>query len=181
MADPHTIRFNTESVGGGPLGVQPAVPQTGVQGGGNTGATTVRRGADWFQNVGGMETDFGGNLPEFVQGLTEPAMEARRTQQMWEGFAAARSGQQMEEITESQPWYTRVFGPTNYEIGAQHFHVQKQAADVEQDIINRMPELRELTSREMAHELQRISQDSLMGNAYADSLLQKMLMERAGP
>lgn len=181
MADPHTIRFNTESVGGGPLGAQPAVPQMGVQGGGNTGATTVRRGADWFQNVGGMETDFGGNLPEFVQELAEPALEARRTQQMWEGFTAARSGKQMEEITESQPWYTRIFGPTNYEIGAQHFHVQKQAADVEQDIIRRMPELRQLTSQEMAHELQRISQDSLMGNAYADSLLQKMLMERAGP
>lgn len=181
MADPNTIRFSTEGVGGGSLGVQPAVPQAGIQGGGNTGATAVRSGADWFQGVGGMETDFGGNLPEFVQAITEPAMENRRQQQMWEGFTAARTGQQMDEITESKPWYTRVFGPTNYEIGAQTFHVQKQAADVEADILARMPELRQLTSQEMAQELHRVSKDSLMGNAYADTMLQKMLMERAGP
>lgn len=181
IGDPGTITFSTEpNIRGGALGASPNVPTLGIQGGGVGQAGPVLSGSDWFQSVGGMEMP-DSNLPQFLQELTAPAMQRLKQQQMWDGFVAARQGKTMQEISEEQPWYTKVFGPTNYEIGAQTYNVLRSVSDMEQDLVARMPELRKLPPEEMAQEFNRLSQEQLTGNTYADALLQKTFMDRAGP
>lgn len=180
IGDPGTITFSTETVGGGSLGATAAVPQTGVQGGGVAPLQAVRSGSDWFAGTGGM-TMPDSNLPEFLNEITAPNRKALEQQQMWDGFVAARSGQTMDEISAEQPWYSKLFGPTNYEIGAQNYNVLRSVSDMEQDLIHRMPELRKLPPEAMAQEFNKLAQSQMTGNGYADAVLQKTFMDRAGP
>lgn len=180
IGDPGTITFSTEAVGGGSLGATAAVPQAGVQGGGVAPLQPVRSGSDWFASTGGM-TMPDSNLPEFLNEITAPNRKALEQQQMWDGFVAARSGQTMDEISAEQPWYSKLFGPTNYEIGAQNYNVLRSVSDMEQDLIRRMPELRKLPPEAMAQEFNKLAQSQMTGNGYADAVLQKTFMDRAGP
>lgn len=177
--DPSTITFNTGTTGGGSLGVSAASPQIGVQGGGVAPAQPMRSGSDWFASTGmAMPSS---NLPQFLEELTAPNRKALEQQQMWDGFVAARSGKTMEEISADKPWYSRLFGPTNYEIGAQNYNVLRSVSDMEQDLLHRMPELRKLPPEAMAQEFNRLAQEQMTGNGYADAVLQKTFMDRAGP
>lgn len=180
VGDPGTITFSTDTVGSGSLGAQPVNPNISVQGGGVPQVGQVTPAANWFNAAGGM-TMPDSTLPQFLEELAAPALQRVAQQKMWDGFVAARNGQSMEEIDKESPWYTKVFGPTNYEIGAQTYFVQKQVADMEQDILTRMPELRKLPPEAMAEEFNRVSQQAMSGNIFADSLLQKNFMDRAGP
>lgn len=176
--DPNSITFNAPAQPGGPSGAAPAVPQMGVQGGGAGQVGTVGNGASWFE--GGM-TMPASNFPAFLEELAEPALARVRQKRMWDGFVAARSGQTLEDIHNEQPWYSRVFGPTNYEIGAQGYKVMESVSNMETDLVTRMPELRKLGPEAMAEEFNRMTQASMTGNVFADSLMQKNFMDRAGP
>lgn len=177
--DPNTITFNAgQQPGGGALGAAPSVGQMGVQGGGPGQVGVVGNGASWFAD--GM-TAPESNFPAFLEELAAPALARVQQQKMWEGFVAARSGQTLEDIREEQPWYSKVFGPTNYEIGAQAYTVMESVSNMEQDLVTRMPELRKLPPEAMAEEFNRMTQGSMTGNVFADALMQKNFMDRAGP
>lgn len=181
MADPSTIQFNTATAQGGTLGARAAVPTVGVQGGGIGTANPVRPAASFFDAAGGMTADLGGNLPKFLDDAFAPALEATKKKREWEGFTAARAGQQMDEIQKSQPWYTQIFGPTNYEIGAATYTAMKHVSDMENDILQRMPELRQKSPAEMARVFNEASEQARTGNSYTDAIIAKTFMERAGP
>ena len=177
--DPGTITFSPGLAGGGALGVSAQPLNVGVQGGGVVQAPPVQSGASWFGSGGMTMPDT--KLPEFLEEITAPNRKALEQQQMWDGFVAARAGATMEEISAETPWYSKVFGPTNYEIGAQNYNVLKSVADMEQDLLHRMPELRKLGPEAMAEEFNRMASEQMTGNTFADALLQKTFMERAGP
>lgn len=181
IGDPGTITFATDSAaGGGALGASSSAPQVGVQGGGVAPARPVGSGSDWFAGTGGM-TMPESNLPQFLEQLVQPQMEKVKQQQMWDGFVAARSGKTMGDIDAEQPWYTKLFGPTNYEIGAQNYNVLRSVSDMEQDLIRRMPELRKMPPEQMAQEFNALATQQMTGNGFADAVLQKTFMDRAGP
>lgn len=176
-----TINFAEQSAGGGALNAAPVAPQAGIEGGGVTPLGSVRSGAGWFDSVGGMTTELGGNLPGFIESAFAPALEATKRKREWEGFTAARAGKTMEEITEDKPWYSKLFGPNNYEIGAMTFTAQKQVHDIATDMLTRMPELRKLSPQQFAEELNNVSEGALTGNSYTDAILRKSFMDQAGP
>lgn len=180
MADPSTIQFNSVDTGsGGSLGARGAIPRGGIEGG------AIREGAlpapafRWFDNAGGMSAGVDNSLPEFINEIAAPALENTKQRRMMEGFAAAREGQQLSEIAEQQPWYSKIFGPTNFEIGALTYETQTRAADMENEITQRMPDLRTKSSQEMAGIMHGMLQERMTGNAYADAILQKNFMMRA--
>lgn len=181
IGDPGTITFATDSAAStGALGAQANVSNVGVQGGGVQPLRPVGSGSDWFAGTGGMVMPES-NLPQFLEELAAPAMQKVKQQQTWDGFVAARAGATMQEISESQPWYSKLFGPTNFEIGAQTYNVLESVSTMETDLLHRMPELRKLPPEEMAVEFNRLTQAQMTGNGYADAVLQKTFMDRAGP
>lgn len=181
MADPSTITFNTQSALQGGINATPALSgNTGVQGGGVNQLGPVRSGADWFDATGGM-TMPDSNLPQFLEELAAPQIAKVKQQQQWDGFVAARAGKTMEEIKEETPWYANLFGPTNYEIGATTYNTLNQVNEMEADLVRRMPELRQLPPEAMAEEFNRLATERMSGNGFADTVLQKTFMDRAGP
>lgn len=176
---PGTLTFSTDTVGGGSLGVSAAAPDVSVRGAGVGTTSPVRSGADWFESTGMVMPD--GNLPEFLNEVTAESAAKLKQQRMWDGFVAARAGQTMQEIDEETPWYSNLFGPTNYEIGATTYNTLRSVSDMEQDLLHRMPELRQLPPEAMAQEFNSLAQARMTGNTYADALLQKTFMDRAGP
>ncbi|AMW36101.1 internal virion protein [Xanthomonas phage XAJ24] len=121
------------------------------------------------------------NLPEFLEQLAAPQMAKVKQQQMWDGFVAARAGKTMGEIAEDTPWYANLFGPTNYEIGATTYNTLNQVNEMESDLVKRMPELRQLPPEAMAEEFNKLATERMSGNGFADTVLQKTFMDRAGP
>ncbi len=176
MAEISGVQFTPASAPGGALGAQAAAPQLGVAGG-QPLQTRGLAAREFF--TAGMGAEFGGDIPGFLQEAFEPALSAAKQQRRWDGFVKAREGASMAEISESQPWYTRVFGPTDYEMGAQMYTAQKAVADTEADFMRRMPELRQLNAEELSVELNRMNQSLLTGNKFSDAIVQRSFMERA--
>lgn len=180
MAEPGTITFNTQSALQGGINATPALSgNTGLQGVGVNQVGPVRSGNDWFDSTGGM-TMPDSNLPEFLQELAAPQTAKLKQQQMWDGFVAARAGKTMDEIAAEGPWYKKVFGDTNYEIGASMYNTFSQVNEMETDLLKRMPELRQLPPEAMAKEFNDLATSRMTGNGFADTVLQKTFMERAG-
>ncbi|QGH45070.1 internal virion protein [Bacteriophage Titan-X] len=180
MADIGTVTFNTQSALQGGINATPALSgNTGLQGAGVNQVGPVRSGADWFDSTGGM-TMPDSNLPEFLQELAAPATAKLKQQQMWDGFVAARAGKTMDEIAATEPWYKKIFGDTNYEIGASMYNTLNQVNEMESDLLRRMPELRQLPPEAMAKEFNDLASARMTGNGFADTVLQKTFMDRAG-
>lgn len=167
------FQFQPETVESGSVGASGGAPSLGISGGG--GQAGVVRFAD--------TTDLGAGsvLPEFLESAFAPKLKAVQQQKFWAGFTAARAGKSAQEIHKEQPWYAHVFGPTSYELGAETFAVQKAASDMESEFIRRLPELRQMTPEQIGVELNTMATNLQTGNLYTDALIQKSMMERAGP
>lgn len=121
------------------VATQTVLPQSGLQV--NFGEQSPIRTAHDF--MGPMRADFGEALPAFLGGIIDQHREARAAENRWQGFSDAVVGMTAEEIRDKQPWYAKMFGPTNYEAGAIMYGAQKKVNDMAADWQQRMPELRE--------------------------------------
>lgn len=174
------VTFNASPSQGGSIGSTPLSVNYGVQGAGVQQLPAVTNGASWFGGQATMEMpDL--HLPDFLNAVAAPGLEEQKQQQMWDGFVAARGGMAQKDIDESQPWYTKVFGPTNYQLGAATYTAMDKTATAENDILQRMPELRKLSPGDMAKEMNRVNGSMMTGDGYADAIIQKTFMDRAGP
>lgn len=174
------VTFSASPSQGGSIGSAPLGVNFGVSGGGVQPLPTVQNGASWFTGQATMEMpDL--HLPDFLNTIAQPGLEEQKQKQMWEGFVAARGGMAQKEIDDSQPWYTHVFGPTNYQFGAATYTAMDKTAQAEQDIMQRMPSLRKLSPQDMAAELNRVNGSMMTGDGFADAIIQKTFMDRAGP
>lgn len=173
------VRFNPSSgpqvsVGGGAAPVN-----VGVQVVGGGGSQTTDPGYKYYQQ--GMDANFGGNLPQFLEGLFEPQLQAARQERIYKGFADGVAGITAEEIHENKPWYSKVFGPTDYDSGVIMYDTQKQVSELAMSWQARMPELREKT-HEQVTELLVSEMTALRGNnPFANALLDKGMMESFAP
>lgn len=180
MADIGTVTFNTQSALQGGINATPALSgNTGTQGAGVNQLGGVRSGSDWFESTGGM-TMPDSNLPEFLQELAAPQAAKLKQQAMWDGFVAARAGKTMDEIAATEPWYNKLFGDTNYEIGASMYNTLSEVNEMETDLLKRMPTLRQLPPEALAKEFNDITTARMTGNGFSDTVLQKTFMDRAG-
>ncbi|AHB12134.1 internal virion protein [Xylella phage Paz] len=165
---------------GGASGGGAAVPTVGISGGGGASSNTpMRSGAEWFDR--GMRADFGGDLPGFLNEVFAAPLAVAKQEREWKGYTDAAAGVTAEEIRAQQPWYTKIFGPTQYESGAIAFENQKKASDLIRDWTLRMPELRQMPAEQVSAQL-REQMNSMMGNnPFANAVLQKSLLTQYAP
>ncbi|WWO60259.1 internal virion protein [Xanthomonas phage SB3] len=179
MADNFTgVRRQPIQTNGGSLGVSAQAPIMGVQTAQNVPQSAyVASGAEAFR--GGMDASFGDGLPEFVGEFFSENINAAKQERRFEGFTRAIQGATTEEIAREQPWYTRIVGQTDYELGAERYNTLAKVADIQTDFINRMPDLRTKSPKVIADMLSQTMKDSMTGSAFADTVMQKSLMEAA--
>lgn len=174
------VRRNAIPVQRGSLGVSAASPQLGITGGGSrVDSSYVGGGETFFRN--GMDASFGEGMPEFVNELFRPNLEAAAEARRFEGFTAGMEGATQEQIRAEQPWYTRVFGPTDYEMGAERFETLKKVNDLQTQFVQMLPELQQLSPQEVGIRLNDVFQEQMTGSPFADAVMQKQLLGMAAP
>lgn len=178
MAEIGPIQFQKVPGAGGSVGANSTGPTLGISGGEVNSQPTLA-GKDFF--VDGMDASWGANIPGFINELLAPQLAARKQERMWQGFVKAREGATMEEINADQPWFSNLFGPTDYQMGATMYTTMKTLADYENDIVRRMPELRELPAEEMGKEFNRQAESMRTGDDFTDAMIHKQMMDRAAP
>lgn len=157
----------------GPLGNGP----TGGSEGGQINRDPNLAGYQFFTQ--GMDAgNWGDGLPQFLSKLTEGRKEQMRQQAKWRGYVAARGGKTMQEVQEESPWYSRVFGPTDYELGARLYTTRRNLSDYGNTLIEQMPELRKLSPDEFASKLNDDAQNFMTGDVMTDVVVQNEMMDR---
>ena len=128
------FQFEPQVTEGGGVRASGAAPTLGLQGGNTT--ASVQLYAD-TTDIGA-----GSRLPEFLDSVFADKINAVKQQRAWQGFIEAAAGKTAREIADEQPWYSNLFGPTPYELGAQTFTIQKAGSDYEQAVVTTIDELR---------------------------------------
>jgi hypothetical protein len=170
------VQFGKIAGGVGTVGANSSGPTVGIEGGGIVSSPTLA-GKDFFED--GMDVSWGEGIPEFLGEVFAPALDRAKQRRMWEGFVRAREGATMQEIKEDSPWFSNVFGPTDYEMGAALYTTTKTMADYEADFVRRMPELREQSAEDMGREFNRMADSLRTGDEFTDALVHKQMMDRA--
>lgn len=157
----------------GTLGAIGATPTLGVRGG---EATLDNPGR--FLEGAAPDLSGGTSLPEFLNPLFEPKLKAEKARRFQEGYTAALMGKSQEEINKEAPWYTRVFGPVPYQLGAAKYQVDKMAADAETLFMNELPRLRTMPTEDVARELNEKLNRQVGDDPYTTALLHKSFLDR---
>lgn len=164
------FQFEQTSPGAtGAVGAQGGGVRLGIAGGNSTSG--VGRTAN-TQALGDA------NLPAFLAEQGGRKIAAVQQQKMYEGFTAAAMGATAREITESVPWYSRIFGSTPYQLGAQMFGVQKSAADLQRTFVENLDDLVEKSPDDMMKWVVEQGMNLQTGDLFTDAAMQKAFMER---
>lgn len=155
----------------------PGVPQQ--QG---TQATQARMGYQAAPSVGGLtqynDTDktaeaiFG-----FAESLLKPVAQEVASRKFLEGVQRAASGEQLTEIVNTQPWYSRIFGPSSAVEGARQYTLDAQAAKFDAAVEQAMPTLRNTSPDELPGILQTMSKEYETGDTATDTALSMRLLK----
>lgn len=130
----------------------------------------------------GPQYAYDGNaLPGFVNKLLGDQIAATKRKRFYDGFAAARAGKTVAEIHKDQPWFAGLFGQTNYEAGATAYTAQASVAELVNEMNQNMGELRQKTPEDMGNWLNEKSDSLMTGDIIADAVIQKSLLDQAGP
>ena len=167
------FQFEPQVVDGGGVRASGAAPTLGLQGGNTT--ASVQMYAD-TTDIGA-----GSRLPEFMEGLFAEKIQAVKQQRAWQGYIEAAAGKSARDIADEQPWYSSLFGPTPYELGAQTFTIQKTGSDFEQAFVQNIETLRTKSPEEVMSWAVAQATSLNTGELYTDAQVQKVLMERMGP
>lgn len=172
------VQFNPTQGPSQGVGAQVVMPSVGITGGAAQ-VRPVRAAKDWYAD--GMDAELGGNIPEFLNEVFAEPLAAAAQERVWRGFADAAAGMTAEQIREQQPWYTKMFGPTQYEAGATMYETQNKVNELALDWARRMPELRELPAEEVTSLLMEQMQGMQGDNPFANMVLQQSMMRQFAP
>lgn len=114
--------------------------------------------------------------------LINPLVERRQKEEFMAGARRQIEGEALKDIVDSQPWYTRIFGPSASIQGARTL-AQMQAVEAFSTEIDRdMANLRALSPDEFGNELMaRMDRHSELGDTQSNIAVQAQLMENYGP
>ena len=107
----------------------------------------------------------------FAEKLLESAAKELAAKRFLEGVQRAASGEALTDIINSQPWYSRIFGPSSAVEGARQYSLDAQAAKFDAAVQARMPELRNTSPDELPGIIQEMSKEFQTGDAVTDAQL----------
>ncbi len=144
-----------------------------VGGESRSGVVTVTRQTDPVPMTSG--------LGEFFGELMQPYVERKQQERFFDGFVAAAEGKALAELSDSGSAVTKIFGPSAFAEGAQFYTARKAVTDYSQAQLADMDNLKRLAPTEVSKMLAERARAALTGDAYADEMIQRALIEQAGP
>lgn len=116
-------------------------------------------------------------LTKMGENLIRPAIEQEQQAQFLQGAQRQMEGEALTSIIDSQPWYTKIFGPSASVQGARKIAEMASVDGVVNGMAADMGQLRALSSDEFYQELQNRTKSSLTGDSGTDTLIQMHVLE----
>ena len=150
-----------------------------VMGGGAQGVRAVRGGIT-------QQPELDQSTLKAFQALSDsiidPYIERRQQQEYMEGARRQIEGEALKDIVDSQPWYSKIFGPSASVSGARTMASMQAVESFTSNIASDMGNLRQLTPEEFGAEvMNRMDQSADLGDAQTNVAVQSQLMESYGP
>lgn len=150
----------------------PSIGRSGISGGANTGGGRVVMSENPVSGMGA-----GANIPAFLEAALEPVIKAAQERKVREGYTAAANGTALSEIAARQPGLSAIFGPTDFQRGAQFFASQKAVSDWQAEQLADLDNLKKLPEEDLPRYLDAAAQEHMTGDVYADNAIGAALME----
>lgn len=150
----------------------PATPQ--AQG---STAVMAKAGYQTVQAVGGLtQYNEGGDKTAaaifgFAETLLKPVAAEVAERKFLEGVQRASSGEALTDIVNTQPWYSKIFGPSSAVEGARQYSLDAQAAKFDAAVQQAMPTLRNTSPNELPGIIQKMSKEFETGDPTTDAQL----------
>lgn len=150
----------------------PATPQaqgsTAVMA--KAGYQTVQAVGDLTQyNDGGDKT--AAAIFGFAETMLTPVAAEVAERKFLEGVQRAASGEALTEIVNTQPWYSKIFGPSSAVEGARQYSLDVQAAKFDAAVQQAMPTLRNTSPDALPGIIQKMSKEFETGDPTTDAQL----------
>lgn len=117
----------------------------------------------------------------FANKLAEPTLIRKQQEQFAFGMQMAANGKALSEIKEDQPWLAKLVGDTFITEGARKYTAAAASTDYIAGIQQDMDELRKLSPDEFRQELTRRMNESLTGDAQADTEIMGNGLQQMAP
>ncbi len=117
-------------------------------------------------------------LMKMGQEILAPKVKEAREASFVNGMQKAAAGQAVADIVDEQPWYSKVFGPTDLVDGARAYTATTKAQEIATGIELAMPELRKLSGPEFSAHVNKTLQDSRTGDGTADAMVANAVLKQ---
>jgi len=107
----------------------------------------------------------------FAETLLKPMAAELAERKFLEGVQRASSGEALTEIVNTQPWYSKIFGPSSAVEGARQYSLDAQAAKFDAAVQQAMPTLRNTSPDELPGIIQKMSKEFETGDPTTDAQL----------
>jgi hypothetical protein len=156
------------------VAASPSIGRLGMQGEAATGGGRVIQSQ--APTLGG---NAGANIPSFLDAVFEPVIKAQQDQRVREGIAAALNRESLADIAERQPGLTAIFGPSDFQRGAQFFATQTAVNQWESEQLENMSKLREIPEEDLGRYLNDAAQSFMTGDVFADNAINAAILEKS--
>ena len=109
--------------------------------------------------------------------IIEPAIKQEQQELFLQGAQRQMQGEALTDIVNSQPWYSKIFGPSASAQGARKMAELTNVDTVVNGMASDMSNLRQLAPDEFQAELRNRTQNALTGDAEADTTIQMQILE----
>lgn len=122
-----------------------------------------------------------GAISGIVDKIMQPKLQQAQRENFWRGVTAARAGESITDIVDSESALSKIWGPSNYVQGAQFYKSQEALAAYNQDMIANADELARLRPSDLGKRLNEDSAKYQTGDPGTDALIQSSWIEQTGP
>jgi len=134
--------------------------------------------AEARQGVAGLGISLD-SFDKLTGGAIQGYVDRAKKEQYAQGMSMAAQGQSLQNIEDTQPWYTKLYGPDATVQGAQMFNVNAAMSDAQTSFMQAMPQLREKSPDQVrGYLVNKMSQVQSTGDQYTDAMVQQKLAEQ---
>jgi hypothetical protein len=110
--------------------------------------------------------------------VLQPMIKREQDAMFMEGMQRVAQGQAVKEIVDEQPWYSKIFGPTNLVDGARAYSAAAKAAAIATDLDARMDEIAAMPGQTFARHINDVLAQSSTGDDGTDAIVRQQFMSQ---
>lgn len=113
-----------------------------------------------------------------INGIMDRKLAEVQKKKFWDGVVAARQGQAIGDIVDSDSPLSKIFGPSAFVQGAQFYKSQEGMANYNQSMVENAEELARLPQAELGKRLNAEATKYETGDPTTDALMHQMMVEQ---